>query len=106
MIDDKQRGLRAGRGCADQIFILKEIGKKAQEKKCSVCGFYRPRVKESESECFRIDRGETGMHHVPLAFQCIYGSRDERGELGDGEEGSEISGVWWRMQIAQPLLCR
>ena len=25
----------------------------------------------------------------PLAFQLIYGSSDERGENGDGEEGSE-----------------
>ena len=36
------------------------------------------------------------MHHVPLAFQCIYGCSDE-GEDGDGKEGSEIpvgGGEW------------
>ena len=30
--DDKQGLFRVGRGCADQIFILKQIGEKAQEK--------------------------------------------------------------------------
>ena len=30
--DDEQGGLRAGRGCVDQIFTLKQIGEKAQEK--------------------------------------------------------------------------
>ena len=39
------------------------------------------RVKGVESECFRIDSGvETGVYHVPLAFQCMYGCIDERGE--------------------------
>ena len=37
LIDDDQGSFRAGRGCVDQIFILKQIG----EKKCNVCGFYR-----------------------------------------------------------------
>ena len=32
------------------------------------------------------------MNHVPLAFQGIYGSSDERSENGDGEEGRE-----WRL---------
>ena len=41
LIDDEQGGFREGRGCVDQIFILKQIGEKAQKKKCSVCGFYR-----------------------------------------------------------------
>ena len=26
------------------------------------------------------------MYHVSLAFQCIYGCRDEGGENGDGED--------------------
>ena len=26
LIDDKQRGFRAGRGCVDQTFTLKQIG--------------------------------------------------------------------------------
>ena len=34
--------------------------------------------------------GETGLHYVPMAFQCIYGCNDERGENGDGKEGSEV----------------
>ena len=31
--DDKQGVFRAGRGCVDQIFTLKQIGEKAREKK-------------------------------------------------------------------------
>ena len=40
LIGEEQEGLRAGRGCVDHIFTLKQIGEKAQEKKRSVCGFY------------------------------------------------------------------
>ena len=29
------------------------------------------------------------MYHVPLAFQCMYGCSDERGENGDRKEGRE-----------------
>ena len=36
------------------------------------------------------------MHHVHLAFQCIYGCNVERGENGDEKEGSEIHGGWER----------
>ena len=44
--------------------------------------------------CIRVKGGEseTGVYHVPLAFQCIYGCSDEGGEDLDREEGSEISG--------------
>ena len=28
LIDDEQVGFRAGRGCADQVFTLKQIGEK------------------------------------------------------------------------------
>ena len=35
LMDDEQKGFRAGRGCVDQIFFLKQIGEKAR-----VCGFY------------------------------------------------------------------
>ena len=38
LIDDKQGGFRAGRGCVDQIFTIMHIGKKTGEKKC---GFHR-----------------------------------------------------------------
>ena len=41
LIDDEQGGFRAGRWCIVQIFTLKQIGEKAQEKKKSECGFYR-----------------------------------------------------------------
>ena len=41
LIDDEQEGFREGMGCVDQIITLKQIGEEAQEKKCSVCGFYR-----------------------------------------------------------------
>ena len=41
LIDDEQGGFRAGRGCVDQIFTLKQIGEKAREKKRSVCGFHK-----------------------------------------------------------------
>ena len=33
LIYDKQRWFRAGRGCVDQIFPLKQIGEKARERK-------------------------------------------------------------------------
>ena len=36
LIDDEQRGFRAGRVCVDQIFTLKQIGEKAREKKLRV----------------------------------------------------------------------
>ena len=36
LIDDVQGRVRAGSGCVDQIFILKQIGEKAREKKCRV----------------------------------------------------------------------
>ena len=42
LTNDEQGGFRAWRGCADQIFTLKQIGEKAQEKKCCVCGFFGP----------------------------------------------------------------
>ena len=42
LTDDEQGGFRAGRGCVDQIFPLKQIGEKVREKKTqSVCGFNR-----------------------------------------------------------------
>ena len=40
LTDDEQGGLRAWKGCVDQIFILKQISEKAQEKKHNLCGFY------------------------------------------------------------------
>ena len=40
LIDDEQGSFRAWRGCVDPIFTLKQVGEKAQEKKCTVCGFY------------------------------------------------------------------
>ena len=46
------------------------------------------------------------MYHIPLALRCIhglYGSSDEGGENGDGEEGSEISGGWERVEMAGPV---
>ena len=36
--------------------------------------------------------GETGSHHVSLAFQCIYGCSDEGGENGDGKDVIEFHG--------------
>ena len=36
LIDDEKEGFRVGRGCVDQIFTLKQIGEKSQEKKCTV----------------------------------------------------------------------
>ena len=38
LIDYEQGGFRAGRGCVDHIFTLKQIGGKTREKKFSVCG--------------------------------------------------------------------
>ena len=34
--DDEQGSFRAGKGCVYQIFTLKKMDEKAQEKKCSV----------------------------------------------------------------------
>ena len=31
LIDDEQGGFRAGKGCVDQIFTLKQIGEKARD---------------------------------------------------------------------------
>ena len=51
------------------------------------------RVKGGKSELFMIDSGgETGVYHIPLAIQYIYGCSDE--EDGDGKE--------WRLPS---LLC-
>ena len=36
LIDDEQGGFRLGRVCVDQIFTLKQISEKAQDKKCRV----------------------------------------------------------------------
>ena len=36
MNDEEQGGFRAGRGCVDQIFTLKQKGEKAREKKRTV----------------------------------------------------------------------
>ena len=38
------------------------------------------------------------VYNVPLAFQCIYGYSDER--------GNEISGGGKRVEIAWPLVCK
>ena len=46
------------------------------------------------------------MNHVPLAVPRIYGWSDERGENGDGKEGSEVPGGWERVKVAWPLVCR
>ena len=50
--------------------------------------------------------GETGVYHVTLAVQCIYGWSDEGGEDGDGKEGNKIPGGWERVEIAWPIVCR
>ena len=42
LTDDEQGGFRAGMGCVDQIFTLKQIGEKAREIITkSICEFYR-----------------------------------------------------------------
>ena len=46
------------------------------------------------------------MYHVSLAVQCIYGWSDERGEDGNGKDGSELPGEWERVKIAWSLVCR
>ena len=53
LIDDEQESFRAGRGCVDQIFTLKQIGEKAWEKKCIVyVGFMD--LKEDLRQLLRI----------------------------------------------------
>ena len=39
LIDYEQGGFRAGRGCVDQMFTLKQISEKAREKKAVCVGF-------------------------------------------------------------------
>ena len=39
LIIDEKGGFRAGRGCVDQVFTLKQIGEKAREKKRVYLGF-------------------------------------------------------------------
>ena len=58
LTDDEQGGFRAGRGCVEQIFILKQIP----------------------------DKAKTGVYHVPLGVQCIYGWSDEVSFMEDGRE--------------------
>ena len=41
LIHEEQEGFREGRGCLNQIFIVKQISEKARSKNISVCGFYR-----------------------------------------------------------------
>ena len=52
LIDDEEVGFRAKRGCVDQIFALKQIGEKVQEKKSRVyVGFI-----DLEQACDRVNR--------------------------------------------------
>ena len=48
----------------------------------------------------------TGVHHVSLAVQRIYGWSDEGSKAGDGKEGSEFPGGWESVEIGWPLVCR
>ena len=41
LTNDERGGFRAGRGCVDQMFTMKQIGEKSREKKRSGCGFHR-----------------------------------------------------------------
>ena len=50
--------------------------------------------------------GETGVYHVPLAVQCIYGWSDEGGEDGKWGVGNDILGGWEIVEIACPLVYR
>ena len=44
--------------------------------------------------------GETGVYHVPLTVQCIYGWSNKGVEDGVGKKGSELLGGWERVEIA------
>ena len=44
------------------------------------------------------------MYHVHLDLHCIYGSRDEGGENGDGKKGSEFPGGGKSLEIIWPLV--
>ena len=41
LTDDEQGGFRVGKESVDHIITLKQTSEKAQEKKHTVCGFYR-----------------------------------------------------------------
>ena len=64
LIDDEEGGFRAGRGCVDKIFTLKQICEKAREKKYRVyVGFI-----DLKNAYDRVNRETLGqvlrMHHV------------------------------------------
>ena len=64
------------------------------------------RVKEGESEYFRIDSGVRQGFTMSLWLFKVYGRSDDGGESGNGEERSDISEGWKRVEIAWPLVCR
>ena len=43
--------------------------------------------------------GQTGVYHVPLAFQCMFAHSKEGGENREGKEGCEICRGGERLEI-------
>ena len=68
-------------------------------KSMHVNGLACVRVKEVRGSAKRV-------YHVPLTFQYINGCSDEGKKKRVGDEGSNISGRWERVNIPWPLLCR
>ena len=76
--------------------LLKDI--KSMYINSLACG----RKKWGEKECFSIDSGLRQLHHVSLAFQCVYGCSNEsskdfwrRGENGYCMVSCMHGFVWW-----------
>ena len=67
MTEGLQGGFRAGKGCVDQFFTLKQIDKKAQKKKCRVyVGFM-----DQEKAYDRVNR-EAVRQVLRMKDACMY----------------------------------
>ena len=88
--DDEQGGFRAGRRCVDQIFTLKQIGKKAREKKRRVYVDFMDlekaydRVKNREAIC-QVLRVYDGGGKLLNAIKSIYANSLVCARVNGGE---------------------
>ena len=99
LIDDDQGCFRAGMGCVDQIFTLKQIGEKTRERKCRVyVGFL-----DLEKAYDMVNREALWqvLRMYDVGGKHLSGSEDE-----DGKKESEITGGRERVEITWPLVCR
>ena len=60
-------------------------------------------MKGVKSQCFIIESGVSVVSCPLDSSMCVYGCNDERGENGDGEDGSEVSGGGKRVRLPSLL---